>query len=88
MDYRFGVSYDKTYIRVANGDDIKKMGVSFGLGLPLAPNVSRTSFYKMNITAELGKMGNINNGNVQENYLRLHLGFTLNDSWFRRYRLD
>jgi hypothetical protein len=88
VDYRFGVSYDKTYIKLASGDDVKKMGVSFGLGLPLAPNVARTSFYKMNVTAELGKMGTINNGNVQENYIKLHLGFTLNDSWFRRYRLD
>lgn len=88
VDYRFGVKYDKTYIRLANGDDIKQMGVSFGLGLPLAPNVSRTSFYKMNVTAELGKMGSIDNGSVQENYLKIHLGFTLNDRWFRRYKLD
>ncbi|MGY4383119.1 hypothetical protein ACVWYN_000138 [Pedobacter sp. UYP24] len=88
VDYRFGVSYDKSYIKLANGDDVKQMGVSFGLGLPLAPNVVRTSFYKMNITAELGKMGSITNGNVEENYLKLHLGFTLNDSWFRRYKLN
>ncbi|MES2828380.1 MAG: hypothetical protein V4687_09505 [Bacteroidota bacterium] len=88
VDYRFGVRYDKTYIRLANGDDIKQMGVSFGLGLPLAPNVLRTSFYKMNLTAELGKMGSLDNGSIQEKYFKIHLGFTLNDSWFRRYRLD
>lgn len=88
VDYRFGVNYDKSYIKLANGEDVKQMGVSFGLGLPLAPNIVRTSFYKMNVTAELGKMGSLTNGNVQENYLRIHLGFTLNDSWFRRYKLN
>ncbi|MHA4894079.1 outer membrane protein transport protein [Pedobacter sp. PWIIR3] len=88
VDYRFGVSYDKSYIKLANGDDVKQMGISFGLGLPLAPNVVRTSFYKMNITAELGKMGSVTNGNIEENYLKIHLGFTLNDRWFRRFKLD
>jgi hypothetical protein len=27
-------------------------------------------------------------GLLQENYLNLHLGFTLNDRWFRRFKFD
>ncbi|RZK78382.1 MAG: hypothetical protein EOO92_11230 [Pedobacter sp.] len=89
VDYRLGFSHDKTYIRLADGEDVTQTAISFGLGLPLAPNVtSRSSFYKMNVTAELGKRGTLNNGSIQENFLNLHLGFTLNDRWFRRYRLD
>lgn len=87
VDYRVGFAYDKTYIQVAN-QDIKQMAVTFGLGMPLS-SFTRGAFYKMNITAELGKRGTISNGLLQEKYLNLHLGFTLNDSsWFRRFKFD
>lgn len=86
VDYRLGFVYDKTYIRVSN-TDIKQQAITFGLGLPLA-QTSRFSFYKLNFTAELGKRGSLSNGMIQENYLNLHLGFTLNDTWFRRFKFD
>jgi len=85
VDYRLGFVYDKTYIRVGN-TDIKQQAITFGLGLPLAQ--SRFSFYKLNFTAELGKRGSMSNSLIQENYLNLHLGFTLNDTWFRRFKFD
>jgi hypothetical protein len=85
VDYRLGFQYDKTYIKL-NNQDIKQMAITFGLGLPLAPN--RFSLYKMNFTTEIGKRGNMNNGLIQENYINLHLGFTLNDTWFRRFKFD
>jgi hypothetical protein len=85
VEYRMGVMYDKTYIRLQN-QDIKQMAVTFGLGLPLAS--SRTSVYRLNLTTEIGKRGSMTNGLLQENYLNLHLGFTLNDTWFRRYKFD
>lgn len=87
VDYRLGFLYDKTNIQV-NNQDIKQMAITFGMGLPLS-SFSRGSFYKMNLTAELGKRGNITNGLLQEKYLNVHLGFTLNDgSWFRRFKFD
>lgn len=85
VDYRLGFSYDKTYIQIAN-QDVKQMAVSFGLGLPLA--FSRFSPNKLNFTAELGRRGSLSNGLVQENYINLHLGITLNDTWFRRFKFD
>ncbi|RZL15161.1 MAG: hypothetical protein EOO89_14395 [Pedobacter sp.] len=85
IDYRVGFQYDKTYIRM-NDQDIKQMAVTFGFGLPLAK--SRSSFYKLNFTTELGRRGMISNGLIQENYINFHLGFTLNDTWFRRFKLD
>jgi hypothetical protein len=86
VDYRFGLSYDKTYIQLG-GQDIKQMAVTFGLGLPLS-SYTRSSFYKMNFSAELGKRGTTDNGLLRENYLNLHLGFTLNDKWFNRFKFD
>lgn len=87
VDYRLGFQYDKTYIQM-NNQDIKQMAVTFGFGLPLA-SYSRGTFYKMNLTAELGKRGTVSNGLLQEKYINIHLGFVLNDSsWFQRFRFD
>ncbi len=82
-----GFAYDKTYIQM-NNQDVKQMAVTLGLGLPLS-NLERGVFYKMNVTAELGKRGSISNGLLQERYLNFHLAFTLNDSrWFQRFKFD
>ncbi len=86
VDYRFGFQYDKTYVKM-NNQDVNQMALTFGLGLPLA-SYARSSFYKMNVSAELGKRGTVNNGLVQENYVNLHLGFMLNDKWFQRFKFD
>lgn len=85
VEYRMGFNYDKTYIRISD-QDIKQMAVTFGLGLPLAS--ARYSIYKLNLTTEIGKRGSMTNGLLQENYINLHLGFTLNDTWFKRFKFD
>jgi hypothetical protein len=87
MDYRLGFTYDKTYVQL-NNQDIKQMAITFGFGFPLASSATRNSFYKMNFTTELGRRGALTNGLLQENYINLHLGFTLNDRWFRRFKFD
>ena len=87
VDYRLGFSHDKTYIQI-NNQDIKQNAITFGLGLPLS-SLARGSFYKMNVTAELGKRGTVSNGLLQEKFVNIHLAFTLNDSsWFRRFKFD
>lgn len=87
VEYRLGFQYDKTYIQM-NNQDIKQMAITFGLGLPLS-SYERGVLYKMNLTAELGKRGNINNGLLQERYINFHVAFTLNDArWFQRFKFD
>lgn len=86
VEYRLGFMYDKTYVQL-NNQDVKQMAVTLGFGLPLA-SFSRSSFYKLNLSAELGKRGTISNGLLQEKYLNVHLGFTLNDRWFNRFKFD
>jgi hypothetical protein len=84
-DYRLGFIYDQTYLNL-NNINIKRYAVTVGLGLPLAPN--NLSFYKVNFSAEIGQRGTLTNGLVKENYVNLHLGFTLNDKWFQRYKFE
>lgn len=88
VEYRVGFQYDKSYVQLSN-QDIKQMAITFGLGMPLASYAQRGTFYKMNISAEVGKRGTLSNGLLQERYINFHLGFTLNDgSWLQRIRLD
>jgi hypothetical protein len=91
VDYRLGFIYDQSYIDAPNQTNtgttnIKSYAITFGLGLPLHPGYS--SFYKINFSAELGKEGTLQNGLIKENYINLHLSFTLNDRWFIKYKLD
>jgi len=87
VDYRLGFTYDKTYIQM-NNQDVKQMALTVGLGLPLQPAYARSSFYKMNVSAEIGRRGKVSNGLIQERYVNIHLGFMLNDKWFQRFRFD
>ncbi|WP_184549985.1 hypothetical protein [Mucilaginibacter sp. FT3.2] len=87
VDYRIGALYDETYMTI-NNSRIKRYAVTAGLGLPLRTSGDNLSFYKINISAEIGQRGTLANGLVKENYVNLHLGFILNDRWFRKYKFD
>lgn len=87
VDYRLGVTYDKTYIKLSD-NDVKQMAVTFGLGLPLASSMTSRAFYKLNFTGEVGRRGTMVSGDLKESYINIHLGFTLNDKWFTRYKIN
>lgn len=85
MDYRFGVNYDKSYVKINNTEiDVKSINV--GLGLPLVSN--RSAFYKINFSAEIGSRGTLDNNLIKENFYNINLGFTINDRWFQKYKYD
>ena len=86
VDYKLGVKYNKTNVRIGNLD-VNEIGVSFGLGLPL-PSNRRTSFYKVNFSTEFVQRGANDVSLVKENFVNFRLGFTLNDRWFQRYKYD
>jgi hypothetical protein len=89
VDYRLGFIYDQTYLNIpSNGvnNSINRYAATVGLGLPL--RAANTSFYKINLAAEIGKRGTLTNGLVKENYVNVHLSFTLNDKWFQKYKFD
>ncbi|MEO8794331.1 MAG: hypothetical protein ABI390_02630 [Daejeonella sp.] len=85
VDYRFGLNYNKTYVQI-NNNDINQYGLTLGLGLPLPSN--RSSFYKINFSAELGQRGTMDNSLIRERYLNMSIGFTLNDTWFIKSKFD
>lgn len=85
VDYRLGMKYDRTFIKIGD-NDIKQYALTFGLGFPLPS--SRSSFYRINLSTEVGKRGTQKNNLVRDNYVNVHLGFTLNDKWFQKTYIE
>jgi len=88
VNYQLGFLYNQTYVDVTSNNtttNIKNYAITFGLGMPLHPNY--TSFYKINFSAEIGREGTLQNNLVRETYINLHLGFTMSEKWFTRYKI-
>jgi hypothetical protein len=87
VTYRAGFFTGPEYINV-NDKKLNQLGVTFGLGLPLA-NYSRLSgqFTLINLAFEYIKRGN-NTNPVKENLFRLSLGLNLSDIWFGKRKYD
>ena len=82
--YRFG-GYFRQDPRTVGGENFNDTGVTFGFGFPLVLPRQQTSF--VNTAFELGKIG-VGTA-IEESYIRMTLGFTLNDnSWFYKRRFE
>ena len=72
-----------------NGTSINEIALSAGIHLPL---VNSGSFSSVNFGTEFGKRGSIENGLVQEQFVRLRLGLSItpniNDRWFIKRKYD
>lgn len=87
IDYRLGFRYNQTEVTI-NNRRINDMAITAGLGLPLAQGNFGRTFSMINISAEFGQRGTLQNNLVREQYINLHFGFTINDQWFTRRSLD
>nr|WP_298997273.1 hypothetical protein [uncultured Allomuricauda sp.] len=82
INYRAGVKYDVTGL-VVNGSEINDFGINFGFGFPL-PN----SFSNVNLGFELGRRGTTVANLIEENYLNISIGLSLNARWFQKRRIN
>jgi len=71
-----------------NNNRITDMAVTVGLGIPLPENNFGRTFSNINVSAEFGQQGTLNNNLVRERYININLGFTINDAWFMRRSYD
>lgn len=92
IDYRLGFIYEQTYLGQTAlgvaGANLKRTAITAGLGIPLPHDRASSAFYKINFSAEVGQRGQLANGLIKENYVNFHLGFTLNDRWFQRFKFE
>lgn len=87
IDYRLGFIYEQTYLNL-NDVNIKRTAVTFGMGIPLPHDRASSAFYKVNFSAEVGQRGQLGDQLIKERYVNFHLGFTLNDKWFQRFKFE
>ena len=80
VTYRAGFQYKQNPI---NPEQVQDMSISFGVSLPVQKSRSL-----LNLSVVLGQQGVISDGLVQERYVRIHLGATLNDRWFLKPKID
>ena len=78
--FRIGFFSSKTGM-ILNDKNIENSGITFGVGLPVA------GFSNINMGLELGKLGAKDESLIEENYVNIRIGFSLNDRWFikRKY---
>lgn len=81
--YRIGGRYHTGYLFL-KGTQLSEYAVSGGVGLP----VGRRTFTIVNISAEYGMGGTIQNQLVRERFLRFVVGLTFNDRWFIKPKYD
>lgn len=86
VQYRLGVSYNTGNLNL-NKTSIINYAITAGLGLPVGIGRS-DDLAVVNITAQYGKLGTISNNLLQEEYVRIIVGFTFNNRWFKRFKYD
>lgn len=82
VTYRAGVRMENTGM-IVNNTEINDFGITFGLGLPLGGG-----FSNLNLGFELGSRGTTTADLIRENYLKVNIGLSLNDRWFRKRQID
>ncbi|MGZ4047956.1 MAG: hypothetical protein ACXVNN_01265, partial [Bacteroidia bacterium] len=87
MHYRFGVRYGQTALDLKN-TPLTEYAVSAGIGFPVGRNLLLRNFSMVNIGAEVGQMGTTTNGLIKENFFKVSIGFTINDLWFQKPKID
>jgi hypothetical protein len=78
VHYRLGVRYNKMGLQF-NNTDIKEYAISIGFGLPL-----RKSASILNLGIEIGQNGTIENSLIQERFVKVALGISIKENWFRK----
>lgn len=87
IDYRLGMKFSRSYLKL-RGEQLNTFGITFGVGLPLRSVAVRGSRSMINLGVELGRMGTVGNGLIQENYANVYIGLAIYEWWFfkRRYQ--
>ena len=86
VQYRLGFSYSDGFLDIKN-TGITNYAVTLGLGLPIGTG-RFDDIGVINITAQFGRLGSVNNKLLKEDYARIIIGFTFNKRWFIKYKYD
>ena len=83
--YRIGAYYSTPYVKTNVQEGNKEYGLSFGFGLPLTVNRTRSL---LNISGQFIKVNPPIKGMLEETYLKVNIGLTFNERWFMKWKVD
>lgn len=92
--YRAGASYTSSYVRLNGQSGPQSYAVSAGVGLPLIrtwSNFPFTSFRNccmLNISAGYERIQPRTSGHLTEHYLRLTIGLSFAEQWFKKWKVE
>ena len=83
ITYRVGFQYNQMPYQI-NGTQIKDINGSVGLSLPLG------AYYvnHLSLSVAAGQRGVLTGSQIREQYVKIGLGISLNDWWFRKQVID
>jgi len=90
IEYRVGFKYEQTGLNLRE-TAIEDYGISFGLSVPLhyRRGLTQSTFH---VATEYGQYGTTQNGLIQEDYLRIYVGFSFTpnfrNKWFVQPKYD
>lgn len=84
IHYRFGISYATPYLNIDGRDGPKEISVSAGFGIPVINSWNNRS--TLNISAQWVR--NAADNMLKENTFRINIGFTFNERWFMKWKVN
>lgn len=85
--YRAGAYYSKPYVKVNGQEAAHEYGISAGVAVPITSQWGWLQSSILNISGEWVKIDPKIDGVLTENYLRLSIGLTFNECWFRKLKV-
>ncbi len=84
VSYKAGVSYATPYYTVNGQDGPKEISVSAGFGIPIMNSYNNRSI--LNISGQWVR--STAKDLIQENSFRINIGFTFNERWFMKWKVE
>ena len=87
MSYRAGLHYAQPYTRIDGKEGCDEYGISAGVSIPFYNNNNNYSHGTLHVSGEFVHLRPRSAGLITENYLRINIGITFNESWFMKLRV-
>lgn len=87
MNYRAGVHYAQPYTQINGQRGCDEYGVSAGVSIPFYNKNNTYSHGTVHISGQFIHLAPRSAGLITENYLRINIGITFNESWFMKLKV-
>ena len=83
IHYRAGISYTTPYLKVNGQDGPKEKAASIGFGIPIINGYNNRSMLHIS-----GQWVQSTDAFIKENTFRINIGFTFNERWFAKFKVQ